>query len=162
MRKNLLIAFSKPGNIYKVFPVLLFIFIATVSSWCAAIEIYARGEYFDSFEDYQDSRQHHLSDSMKLSGPIQEERQVPFISREVRQKLDKISYNSGVDHVTADFQQNGQNPEAGFIRDDQELRDVLQETMEGQHDPVLLISDPEKMRIMSYSSYPKIQKGQNQ
>lgn len=154
MRKNLPIVFSKLGNIHKALLLILFFLISIVFPSHAAIEIYAGGKRFDSFEDYQASRQNNLPDHMKLSGPIRDSRQAPFISREVRQKLEKISYNSGVHHVIVDFQQNWQNPKPRFIMDDQELQDVLQETIEGQQGPVLLISDPKKMRIMSYSSNP--------
>ncbi len=162
MRKNLPIVFSKLGNIHKVLLLILFFLISIVFPSHAAIEIYAGGKHFDSFEDYQASHRSNLLDHMKLSGPIQESRQAPFISREVRRKLDKISYNSGVYHVIVDFQQNWQNPKPRFIMDAQELQDVLQETIEGQQGPVLLISDPKKMRIMSYSSNSNVENKQKQ
>ncbi len=115
----------------------------------AAIEIYAAGKRFDSFEDYQKGRQ---NGNMKLTGPIEEKRHAPLISPQVRQKLEKVSYNGGVYHVVVDFEQNWQNPKPRFILDANELGQAIRETMAGQQKPVLLISNPQKIRMMSYQN----------
>ncbi len=121
----------------------------------AAIEIYAAGKHFDSFEDYQKSRQ---KGNMKLTGPIEERRHAPLIPKQVRQKLEKVSYNGGVYHVVVDFGQNWQNSKPRFILDADELGQAVRETMADRQEPMLLISDPQKMRMMSYQN---TQDGQN-
>ncbi|MBI3602018.1 MAG: hypothetical protein HY209_03900 [Candidatus Omnitrophica bacterium] len=116
----------------------------------AAIEIYAAGQHFDSFEDYQKSRQNNLE-------PLH----APLIPGQVRQKLEKVSYNDGIDHVVVDFQQDWQNPKPRFILDADELEQAIRETMGDQQQPMLLISDPQKMRMMSYSPQDKLPSDQN-
>ncbi len=117
-----------------------------------AIEVYAAGKYFRSFEEYKKSRERALLGNMKLAGPVSEHQQAPFISGQVQKEWDKIGYNSGVHHVVVDFQQNWQNPKPRFIVDADQLQGAIREAMENRQEATLLISDPKKMRILSYAT----------
>ena len=119
----------------------------------AAIEVFSAGKYFPSFEEYKQDHQNKASQQIKLTGPITEPRQVPLIAKKVRAEIDKISYDKKVDQVVVDFQKNRENPKPRFIMDDQELEDSIREAMEKQQDPVLVISDPGKMRILSVAQH---------
>ena len=139
-----------PVNKFVYSCVLVFFsYLAWLPLTEAAIEVYSGGKHFKSFDDYKRRQQDKLSDHMKLSGPIQDFRRAPFISPQVRQKLDRISYDKDVHHTVVDFQQNWQNPKPRFVMDAQEVAEALEKTMEGQSGAMLLISDPQKMRIMS-------------
>ena len=117
----------------------------------ADIEVYSAGKHFNSFEDYRKNRHDTLPKDMKLSGPMPEPRQAPLISKLVQEKLSKISFNSNIHHVVVDFQQNWQNSKPRFIVDADELEGAIRETLGEHQEPALLISDPQKVRILSYS-----------
>lgn len=121
----------------------------------AAIEVYTAGQHFKSFEDYQQKQKDALFQDAKLIGPLPEPRKVPLVSQQEQQKLDKISYNKAVYHVLVDFQQNWEKHKPRFIMDASELEDAIREAMGKKHEASMLISDAQKMRIMSYSPQEK-------
>jgi hypothetical protein len=119
----------------------------TIHSAHAAIEIISAGRRFDSFEDYQkiEKKKAEAMEHLAKGEPIPEP---PDPSQ---QKLKKTSYNGGVHRVMVGFGQDWQNPKPRFIVDAMELEYSIQEALENQNDPALLISDSKKLRIMSYS-----------
>ncbi len=118
-----------------------------------AIEIYSAGKRFDSFEDYKKP----VTDSAPQT------KQTDSILDSGQQRLDKISYNSGVSHMMTNFVQGWKSPRPRFIVDSDELQYTIQEAMQNQQQPILLISDPDKLRIMSYSNQDNmLLKGQMQ
>jgi|GEM_PF-7089411 len=132
---------------------LLIVFLTLMASRAqAAIEVYMAGKHFNSYEDYKQNQSMPLPEQLKLKGPILEPRRAPLISKEVRQKLDRVGYNKPVYHVVVDFQQNWKNPKPRFVTNADELQNAIRQSMETQQGPTLLISNPHKMRILSYSA----------
>ena len=115
----------------------------------AAIEVYSGGKHFSSFEDYQNVDQ--PVTAMPVSNPAKEIKEsAPVVLDPGQEKLSKISYNWAVDRVVVNFKQNWKNPKPRFIVGADELEYAIAQAMENQHEPTLLISDPKKLRIMSY------------
>ena len=114
----------------------------------AAIEIYSAGKHYKSFEDYQRHQQDISFDQLTTEKSFAHLHLMPLISDEEKRKLDKISYNSNVNHALIDFQQHWEDPSPGFIFDADELEVALRSTMGKTSDPALLISNSGKLRIL--------------
>ena len=123
-----------------IFLILLSLFLNVRLSQ-GAVEIYSAGKHFDSLEAY------------KGTGSISPQTQQEAVILDPGQQgLNKISYNNGVHHVVVNFKQNWNNPKPRFIIGADELEYTIAEIMKNQREPTLLISDPKKLRIMSYGA----------
>jgi hypothetical protein len=136
-------------------PIIMFILLCVGLAYPAgAVEVYSGGRHFDSFEDYQKINQ--KPSGMPLTTvavPIPPAKpKIPALSAD-EQRMDKMSYNHGVSHVVVGFEQSWENSKPRFIVGTKELEHVIEETMKKQHEPALLVSDPQKLRILTY--YPK-------
>ncbi|MBF0489221.1 MAG: hypothetical protein HQL15_01205 [Candidatus Omnitrophica bacterium] len=133
----------------KVF--VLILLILSASSAQAAIEIYSGGKRFSSFEDYQKTGQKIVVVPIGMINVVPQGPMIsPVVVDDGQQKLSKMSYNNAVQRVVIDFQQNWQHPKPKFIGSPDELQYALQEAMEHQKEPAILISDPKKLRIVTY------------
>lgn len=129
--------------------ILLALLVGVPCAW-AEIEIYSAGRHFNSFEDYQRVTQGIQPAPQVPSGAVSQNK-VPVLEPG-QQKLIKMSYNNGVRHVVVNFDQNWQNPKPRFIVGEDELQYTIQEALENHHGPAILISDPKKLRILSFKS----------
>jgi hypothetical protein len=116
----------------------------------AEIEIISAGRKFDSFADYQkiEKKKALLMEQLAQGKEPAEPAAPPDPDQ---QKMTNASYNQGVHRVVVKFDQNWENPKPRFIIGSEELEYSIQEAMENQHQPTLLISDSKKLRIMSYA-----------
>ena len=73
----------------------------------------------------------------------------PEISPKVAAELKAVSYEGGVGQVKADFEQDWDNPMPKFTIDPYELGDRLGALVDSRKEPVLIISDSKKLRVMA-------------
>jgi hypothetical protein len=139
----------------KNLSLILIVLLWNVPLSQAAIEIYSAGRHFDSFEDYQKGGQN-PSVQTKLAGSQNVTKKIVPMLDPGQLKLSKLSYNNSVGGVMVNFGQNWQNPKPRFITGAEELEYSIQEALEDQHGAAILISDPNKLRILSYNSKDRI------
>ncbi len=118
-----------------------------------AVEIYSAGRHFESIEEYRQMNEPVVPVKVEASLPKTQEVSVLSPSE---QKMQKLSYNQGVSHVVVNFEQNWKNPKPRFVAGAQELEQVIKEAMKDRQEATLIVSDPQKLRILSYDA--KLQK----
>ncbi len=133
----------------------------------APIEIYAAGKRYGSMEEYRnrDVAVQEVKNTPQQVEDIQEAAKVlginvdpskvktievkAGVSPQTQDKLKLVALDDDVDGAIADFKQNWNNPQAQPLASSEQLEDKIREAIGDQKDPVLLISDHGKMRIMA-------------
>ncbi len=156
----------------------------STSLWAAKaapIEIYAGGRRYASIEEYKnrDLKVQEVKNTTEQSKEIEETAKTlginvdlkkvktievgPKVSPETQEKLKSVALDGNVDEAIADFKrnfkQNWNNPQAQSLVSSELLEDKIREAIGDQKDPILLISDHGKMRIMALTpkDLPKAQ-----
>ncbi len=122
----------------------------------AAIEVYSAGKHFNTFEDYKKVNQNATVLPVKIIEPVFQVKEAPPVLDPGLQKMSNLSYNNGVSHVVFNFEQNWKNPKPRFIVGSDQLEYAIAQAMKNQHEPTLVISDPKKLRIMSFDPQQNI------
>jgi len=144
------------------------------------VEIYAGGNRYDSIKSYKiirdaeakkEEKAATIKEEIKLSPEQASQLQVeakiqgvevdpqkiktiaikPQLSEETADKLAAISANGDLPNVVADFEQGWDNPQPHNTVSADQLGEKIRAAVGDRKEPVLLISDPKKMRIMALS-----------
>jgi hypothetical protein len=136
-----------------------------------SVEIIIGGVHYASLQDYKDSLKHpqrfkgaaskedeaFLRTETKRLGIGFDPKKVRTInlapiSQQTINRLESISYEHGVGRVMTDFQQNWDNPVPKFVIKDKDLEQRLEALADGRKEPVLIVSQAHKVRIVALDS----------
>ncbi len=142
----------------------------------ASVEIIANGKKYASLEEYKqkshaglepaESTSQEMEDITKTASqmgiavnPSQVKTfvlapkvpKVQGLSPEIQNKINQINVDGNLGRIVADFTQTWDKPQAVFNIDEQDLPNRLEALAEGRTQPVLVISKPHHMRVMSYA-----------
>ena len=108
------------------------------------IEVYVNGARYDSVEDYKALRKSPQDDVAKVKA------RTIVLAPDVSRALDKISVEPAIGRVMADFKQNWDDPAPKFTISTAELEDRIRALVADRKEPVLLISQPQKLTVAAY------------
>jgi len=153
----------KSVNLFCLFMLL------PVLAWAKPVEIFISGVEYPSLEAYKASKaelkniqgvasaadEDFLRAKAKELGIDFDPKKVrtiafnPPISVRTAEQLHAVSYEGGVGRVKADFEQNWDNPMPKFTISSGELEDRLKAVAGDRTEPVLIVSDANKLRVMA-------------
>jgi len=134
----------------RTWAVSLFLLVSIQSA--QAVEIYSAGRHFDSVEEYRKFNQPQAVVPLGATNKIEEAKPAAPELTPAEKRMQQLSYDQAVSHVVVNFEQNWKNPKPRFVTDAKQLEHVIREAMKDRHEATLLISDPKKLRIMSYDA----------
>ncbi len=135
------------------------------------VEIFVAGERYETLEAYKAAvfqkkrdalkQQQELAGDAKALGVDIDPKKIktitikPAISAQTATKLQLASADNGLQKLLVDFKQNSKKPNLQKFVSPQELEDKIRETVSSTKNPVLLISEQGKMRIMTLTPKDK-------
>ena len=128
----------------KLLGFILFLFVSLISNFLYAtdIEVIIAGKSYDSIDSYRASKRD-PTPSQKPSPEVLDKKTEQAINQ-----LTSVSSEQSVAVVKSDFDQNWDDPTPKFTIESQELEKRLEAIADNRKEPILVVSDNGKLRVM--------------
>ena len=123
-----------------IFVLLLFLIVSIVQA--KEIEVIVGGKSYYSVDSYKAAKRGVVSPQEALPEKWDPQTEKAF------KALKSVSSEDSVGHVKADFDQNWDNPSPKFNITSEELEQRLEAVADNRKEPVLVVSDNGKLRVM--------------
>jgi hypothetical protein len=142
------------NNPEKIMMAFLFVFLASPCWGDNNIEIYSGGKRYGSLKDYK-AQENSEQGTVKPSRPMTREGLRPMktivLSKKTREEINKIRTDGQTAKTIAEFNRSLKvSPHAKLVNSI-DLEGKIRESVKGHKEPILLISDPKKIRIMYFT-----------
>ena len=130
----------------------LFCLVAAPAGAAKPVEVIIRGVRYASLEAYRaaaENKAEPMHKTVFIDDKGAKTVTLTPISEQTEKRLQKVGYEHSLSHMVVDFKQNWDDPMPKFAISPAELEERMRAVAGDRTEPVLIISDSNKLRVMA-------------